>query len=100
MIHKSDKRGYLQGGGSGIEQEELEGKSDGRTVLLKDRIFLYRKEDGDKRPIHQPVTAKKKLVDPNESFFWSLFAPRPETDPPTPSSFLDLLFVLIMRERV
>lgn len=23
----------------------------------------------------------KKLVDPNESFFWSLFAPRPETYP-------------------
>ncbi|MCI20674.1 hypothetical protein A2U01_0041837, partial [Trifolium medium] len=23
----------------------------------------------------------KKLVDPNESFLWSLFAPRPETDP-------------------
>ena len=26
------------------------------------------------------VFGLKKLVDPNESFFWSLFAPRPETD--------------------
>ncbi|KAK4736639.1 hypothetical protein R3W88_000336 [Solanum pinnatisectum] len=27
------------------------------------------------------VFGLKKLVDPNESFFWSLFAPHPETDP-------------------
>ncbi|MCD7454389.1 hypothetical protein HAX54_024756 [Datura stramonium] len=40
--------------------------NEGKLFELPDRIDVH---------------GMKKLVDPNESFFWSLFAPHPEPDP-------------------